>query len=575
MRTLGFVAMAVAMAGAAIGAAPAATATAGPAGSPDRTTAVEQAAAPPRSAPSTNGVTFEPYATTGTRVSAGDFIHVYDPSTGEAESWYYNDHTLVRDVRTGTWHVYAITHAEPANPLDEKSFGHATAPSPRGPWTKQPFALTADPAAGESHIWAPYVLYHKGRYYMFYCAGTPDHTAYRMHLATSTDLRTWTRSSENPLFTDGFDARDPMVIRYGSQWVMFYTANSTPEGGNHQVAYRTSRDLEHWSDKHVAFQHPLRGTFGGPTESPYVVERAGWWYLFVCCDSSYEDTRVYRSRNPLRFSVDDLVGRITAHASEVVEEPDGTTWVTGAGWGKGGLYLAPLRFGHGVVAREHRVYTGSLRVDVQDWPGTEIRSVELNGNEPHQALHARNRATGPYLGVGGWGQTDRAGAPARVEIEDGSTLSLEGIPMGDEPVTADWTLAFENDRIDSRLTWQVNGTTSAPVWEASLGFDTTFTTVGDDQSLTREGDVAGFPRWLLAGNESLTFAAAYRDGSAWETDNRWFQSATGLISVQSLWAGGGKTWAPGTYAGGRWRMGLSPSGADTALAERLAAEVND
>ncbi|GAB3423695.1 family 43 glycosylhydrolase [Flindersiella endophytica] len=549
-RLLGFVAMVVAV---ALASAVPAAQTAG---------AAAQAA------------TFEPYVTNGTTVSAGEFVHVYDPSTGENEPWYYNDHTMVRNVETGVWHVFAITHAEPANPLDEKSFGHATAPSPQGPWIKQPFAFTADPAAGESHIWAPYVMYHNGRYYMFYCAGTQDHTAYRIHLATSTDLETWTRSSANPLFTDGFDARDPMVIRYGGQWMMYYTANSTPAGGNHQVAYRTSRDLLHWSGKRVAFQHPLQGTYGGPTESPFVVERGGWWYLTVCCDSSYEDTRVYRSRSPLRFSVDDLVGRVPAHAAEVVTEPSGRTWVTGAGWGKGGLFLAPLRFTRGVVARGHKVGTGGLRVDVQEWPSTEIRSVELNGAEPSQALHARNRATAPYLGVGGWGQTDRTGAAARVEIRNGDTLSLTGIPLGDEPVTADWTLAFENDRIDSQLTWQVNGTTSAPVWEASFGFDTTFTTIGDDQNLGREGDVAGFPRWLLASNDGLTFAAAYRDGSAWATDNRWFQGTTGLISVQSLWAGGGKAWAPGTYAGGRWRMALSPTSADTGLAERLAAEVN-
>lgn len=276
--------------------------------------------------------------------SVGAFFRVYDPSVGEAQQWYYNDHTLVRDVVTGTWHVYAITHAEPANPLDEKSFGHATAPSPTGPWTKRPFALTANPALGESHIWAPHVIYSNGVYYLFYAAGTPDHAAYRMHLATSTDLNNWTRSPANPLFTDGFDARDPMVTRVGPQWVMYYTANRTPQGGNHQVAYRTSTDLVHWSGKQVAFEHPASGTFGGPTESPFVVFRGGWWYLSVCCDPGYQDTRVYRSRDPFHFSVNDLAGRIDAHAAEIVTEPSGATWATGAGWGIGGLFMAPLSF---------------------------------------------------------------------------------------------------------------------------------------------------------------------------------------------------------------------------------------
>ena len=183
--------------------------------------------------------------------------------------------------------------------MDEKNFGHATAPSPRGPWTRQPFALTADPAAGESHIWAPHAVYANGVSHLFYAAGTPDHAAYRMHLATSADLVHWTRSPANPLFTDGFDARDPMVTRIGGRWVMYYTANSTPAGGNHQVAYRTSTDLRHWSGKQVAFEHPASGTFGGPTESPFVINRDGWWYLFVCCEPGYRDTRVYRSRNPL------------------------------------------------------------------------------------------------------------------------------------------------------------------------------------------------------------------------------------------------------------------------------------
>jgi beta-fructofuranosidase len=277
-------------------------------------------------------------------VSAGAFFRVYDPSVGETQQWYYNDHTMIRDVVTGTWHVYAITHAEPANPLDEKVFGHATAPSPTGPWTKRPFALTADPAAGESHIWAPHVIFHNGLYYLYYVGGTPDHAAYRMHLATSTDLTTWTRSAANPLFTDGFDARDPMVTRVGPQWVMYYTANRTPQGGNHQVAFRTSTDLVHWSGKQVAFEHSAAGTSGGPTESPFVVFRGGWWYLSVCCDAGYKDTRVYRSRDPFHFSVNDLAGRVDAHAAEIVTEPSGATWVTGAGWGQGGLHLAPLSF---------------------------------------------------------------------------------------------------------------------------------------------------------------------------------------------------------------------------------------
>jgi hypothetical protein len=55
---------------------------------------------------------------------------------------------MIRDDQ-GTWHLFGITHSGDAGqPTDEKTFGHATAPSPAGPWTTQPAALTADQAAG-------------------------------------------------------------------------------------------------------------------------------------------------------------------------------------------------------------------------------------------------------------------------------------------------------------------------------------------------------------------------------------------------------------------------------------------
>lgn len=516
------------------------------------------------------------YETTGATVSAGPSSIVYDPSVGESGPWYYNDHTLIRDVATGTWHVFAITHAEPANPLDEKDFGHATAPSPRGPWTKQPFALTADPAAGESHIWAPHAVYADGVYYLFYAAGTPDHAAYRMHLATSTDLVHWTRSPANPLFTDGFDARDPMVTRVGDRWVMYYTANSTPTGGNHQVAYRTSTDLQHWSGKQVAFEHPASGTFGGPTESPFVLERDGWWYLFVCCEPGYRDGRVYRSRDPYRFSIRDLAGRVDAHAAEVVTEPDGTTWLTGAGWGQGGLSLAPLTFTPAVVERGQRITTPYVTATVRTWPTTELRALAVDpagGAEYRPVLDASARPTGPYLAVGGWGATDVAGPAAGVSAS-GDRVRLTGIPMGDEPVTADWTLAADGSRVDSELTWHVNGATTAGVWEAALSVDTALATVGDPGGLDRDGDVGGFPAWVLASSPGLTLAAGYRTGSSWATDNHWFQRRHGLLAIQSLWAPGGRPWPAGTYAGGHWRFGVSASANDTGLADTLAREAN-
>lgn len=273
-------------------------------------------------------------------VSAGPFTNIYDPSVGEPGPWYINDHTIVQGP-DGTWHMFGITHAEPADALDEKHLAHATAPTLQGPWTKQPFALDADPWYGETHLWAPHVILVDDLYYMFYAGGGPDHSQYAINLATSPDLETWTRRPDGPLFRDGYDARDPFVIRIDDQWVMYYTATSEPAGGNHTVMYRTSDDLETWSERHTLFTDPEIGTFGGGTESPFLVERESMWYLFIGPRSGYVGTDVFRSADPFDFEDAELVGHIASHAAEVVN--DGDDWfVTSAGWGEGGLHLAPL-----------------------------------------------------------------------------------------------------------------------------------------------------------------------------------------------------------------------------------------
>ncbi|MGI6165834.1 MAG: family 43 glycosylhydrolase [Limnochordia bacterium] len=277
------------------------------------------------------------------QVRAGEFVRIYDPSVGEKEQWYINDHCFVQGV-DGTWHLFGITHEEPANPLDEKNFAHATASTLlQQPWDKQPFALSADwDNWREVHLWAPHVVYHDGLYYMFYCAGDPDHTKYKIHLATSEDLWHWERHRANPLVVEGFDARDPMILKVGNEWVMYYTANSKPFGGNHVVAARTSKDLINWGERRIVFTDPMEGTYGGPTESPFVVQRNGYYYLFIGPRGGYVGTDVFKSRNPFHWDLKDLVGHIPAHALEVIVDSDGHWYVSRCGWGQGGVELAPL-----------------------------------------------------------------------------------------------------------------------------------------------------------------------------------------------------------------------------------------
>jgi sucrose-6-phosphate hydrolase SacC (GH32 family) len=270
----------------------------------------------------------------------GAFTKIYDPSGEEKDRWYINDHTFIRD-EDGRWHMFGITHREPAKALDEKFLAHAIAPDLLGPWKKQPHVLPRDEKAGETVVWAPYVLRHDGSYWMYYCGGGKDHARYQIRLATSVDLFHWTRHPVNPMVADGYDARDPMVFRHNDEWILYYAATSAPTGGYHVVKAATSRDLVHWSHGQEVFRSTEKGTYGGPTESPFVVERNGKFYLFVCTNQGYNATALYESQT-LHWELKDFVGKFAAHAAEVIHTPDDKWYVTRAGWGQGGVYLAQL-----------------------------------------------------------------------------------------------------------------------------------------------------------------------------------------------------------------------------------------
>ncbi len=131
-------------------------------------------------------------------------------------------------------------------------------------------------------------------------------------------------------------------LRVGDEWVLYYTANEPAAWGAHVVAAVTSRDLVHWSGKRIVFRFHRNGTYGGPTESPYVVARDGLYYLFVCTNEPYNDTAVYVSNSPFDWSPANLVMRFPAHAAEVINGEDGRWYASSAGWNQGGLYLTEL-----------------------------------------------------------------------------------------------------------------------------------------------------------------------------------------------------------------------------------------
>ena len=147
------------------------------------------------------------------------------------------------------------------------------------------------------------------------------------------------------MVVDGYDARDPMVFERDEGWILYYAATSTPSGGHHVVKAATSPDLAHWSRPTEVFRSTARGTYGGPTESPFVVQRNRKYYLFVCTNRGYNETAVYESETLLHWDQDKVLGKFRAHAAEVIQTSDEEWYVSRAGWGQGGVYLAQLRWG--------------------------------------------------------------------------------------------------------------------------------------------------------------------------------------------------------------------------------------
>ena len=77
-------------------------------------------------------------------------------------------------------------------------------------------------------------------------------------------------------------------------------------------------------------------------ESPFVVRRGGQFYLFIGPRQGYDGTDVFVSDDPFSWSVKSKVGHFKAHAAEVVRDARGKWYISRCGWGRGGVYLAPL-----------------------------------------------------------------------------------------------------------------------------------------------------------------------------------------------------------------------------------------
>jgi hypothetical protein len=289
-------------------------------------------------------------------LTQGAAVKIFDTSRLPEGPHYVNDHSIV-PLADGRWLLTGIFRREPYKGEDERAFVLAASPepsparwyeSPSPSFTFSPSRLALQAQNDEPWIWAPHLARDSdGSLVMMYHAGSRDHDRAAFRIARSQDGATFTRAGAT-LFEDICVARDPMLLRFADLWVAYYTRCESKKRRVSGVAYRTSVDLVHWSPPAMALTlgEDTKRHDSGHTESPFVFERKGWFYLTATSyPTDWAATFVYRSRSPFVFPPKPIA-RLRAHAAEWIAEgsdfDEGRLFFTHAGAGMGGVYLQEL-----------------------------------------------------------------------------------------------------------------------------------------------------------------------------------------------------------------------------------------
>ncbi|MBA4166030.1 MAG: hypothetical protein H0X41_00525 [Chitinophagaceae bacterium] len=292
---------------------------------------------------------------------SGPWRHIYNPNDRrkpiDSMLWYTNDHSFVYGSDR-QWHCYGIigwgkftnqqaTDNDVSPWTRETNLFHISAKNLDDLiWPEHDYAMTVDKGV-ERVLWAPYVLKDTNKYVMFYNTGSLFANADQyasfgsLRKATSADMFHWKKYALNPLFSDPGHSRDSYVMKYNHLWYYYYCRVKNELDSTSCVAVRTSPDGDNWSGPAIAHEEPPFGHWGGNTESPFVVQYKGLFYLFICYSSDYNKTLVYWSNDPLHFPKENLVTTIAAHAVEIMQDKD-RWFISNTGWDKDGLYLAKM-----------------------------------------------------------------------------------------------------------------------------------------------------------------------------------------------------------------------------------------
>jgi hypothetical protein len=286
----------------------------------------------------------------------GEWQHIFNPNHTRSQSdtdtaWYTNDHCFVIGP-DGKWHAYGIIGNKTFQPwLYEQQLFHISADQfDQSRWEDHGNALEAIPGV-EFVLYAPHVYHEKGSdvWHMFYNILNLQNQELKaprwgnLCRADSRNMYVWERHELNPIFSDPGDARDSYILKVDDMYYFYYTRTFSEIDSRCCVAVRTSPDLKHWSGPRIVHIQPRVNHWAGDTESPYVVERNGIYYLFICLAlTDYNLTKVYWSEDPGNFPIENFVCDLPTHASEIIEVSEDEWYISDTGWKKKGIYIAKM-----------------------------------------------------------------------------------------------------------------------------------------------------------------------------------------------------------------------------------------
>ncbi|GAA4023673.1 family 43 glycosylhydrolase [Sphingomonas swuensis] len=216
-----------------------------------------------------------------------------DPAVLLAEDGYYYAYAT-QTLRDGAW--INIQVARSANLVDWQFLGDAMPAKPA--WASQ-----------SQDFWAPYVLFDRGRYVMYYSA-TPDETAgqpsHSLAIAVADRPEGPFVDIGKPLLNGrGFEYIDPMVFRDPVSGRPFLYWGSGFQPIKVQQLADDLMSFEPGSaPTDIIWPNPIAGAFPRLVEAAWVIHHGDHYYIFYsgdnCCGPNAEyGVMVARSRQPM------------------------------------------------------------------------------------------------------------------------------------------------------------------------------------------------------------------------------------------------------------------------------------